>query len=145
MLNAMVSDTEGQEVMAHLPVLQSRPASRSTTPTGWISIIITTITMGGCAASCGIFTPLTTGTTASLSRETRKGWRNVKPHFFQQFVRSEVVCNCGRVEGGGGSAMFSFFLCFLCFFSRFHCCWHYSQVWCLPFFVKSWWVNNLAC
>ena len=29
-------------------------------------------------------------------------------------LKSEVVCNCGRVEGGG--AMFSFFLCFLCFF-----------------------------
>ena len=64
-------------------------------------------------------------------------------------LKSEVVCNCGRVEGGGsdGGAIVSFF-CFLCFFSffpHFHCFWHCSQVWYLPFFVKSRWVNNLVC
>ena len=39
-------------------------------------------------------------------------------------AKSGVVCNCGRVDGGGGGGggggsgggMFSFFLCFLCFF-----------------------------
>ena len=30
-------------------------------------------------------------------------------------AKAGVVCNCGRGDGGGGG-MFSFFLCFLCFF-----------------------------
>ena len=42
--------------LANLPVLQSRPASRSVTTIGWKSTTTDTSKLGGCAASIFIFT-----------------------------------------------------------------------------------------
>ena len=54
LLREMVSKSNREAPFSVMPVLQSRPPSLPTTPTGWRSNIITTITMGGCAASYGI-------------------------------------------------------------------------------------------
>ena len=62
------------------------------------------------------------GDTVELEEECVREMSNPISFSNSLGLKSEVVCNCGRVEGGGGGAMFSFFLCFLCFFSHFHCC-----------------------
>ena len=80
----MVSKSTGETPLAHLPILQSGPASLPTQPTGWISnIIITTIAMGGCAASFGILE-------ISMGRQHASGKRLFFLEFLNLYVPSNV-------------------------------------------------------